>query len=67
MHTLKYLQGNIPSFVAITDGKVHDVNMLDVLIIEEGSYSEHQCIWTSQYYKLVTNSVCTITEVYTYD
>jgi hypothetical protein len=44
MHTLKYLQGNIPSFVAITDGKVHDVNMLDVLIIEEGSYSEHQCI-----------------------
>ncbi|WP_076791960.1 IS4 family transposase [Chlorobium sp. KB01] len=38
MHTLLDLRGNIPSFVAITDGKVHDVNMLDVLIIEPGSF-----------------------------
>ena len=38
MHTLLDLRGNIPSFIAITDGKVHDVNMLDVLIIEPGSF-----------------------------
>ena len=38
MHTLLDLRGNIPSFVAITDGKVHDVNILDVLIIEPGSF-----------------------------
>ena len=38
MHTLLDLRGNIPSFVAITDGMVHDVNILDVLIIEPGSF-----------------------------
>ena len=38
MHTLLDLRGNIPSFVAITDGKVHDLNILDVLIIEPGSF-----------------------------
>jgi hypothetical protein len=32
------LRGNIPSFITITDGKVHDVNILDVLIIEPGSF-----------------------------
>jgi len=38
MHTLLDLRGNIPSFIAITDGRVHDVNVLDVLIIEAGSF-----------------------------
>ena len=38
MHTLLDLRGNIPSFIAITDGKVHDVNILDMLIIEPGSF-----------------------------
>ncbi len=38
MHTLLDLRGNIPSFIAITDGKVHDVNVLDMLIIEPGSF-----------------------------
>ena len=37
MHTLLDLRGNIPSFIAITDGKVHDVNILDVLIPEPGA------------------------------
>ena len=37
MHTLLDLRGNIPSFVAITDGKIHDVNILDVLIPEPGA------------------------------
>jgi len=38
LHTLLDLSGNIPSFLEITDGKFHDVNMLDVLIPEPGSY-----------------------------
>lgn len=37
LHTLLDLRGNIPSFVDITDGKVHDVNILDVLFIESGA------------------------------
>ena len=37
LHTLLDLRGNIPSFIAITDGKVHDVNILDLLIPEAGS------------------------------
>src|ERR1035438_5038657 len=38
MHTLLDLHGNIPSFIRITDGKVHDVNILDELQIEAGAY-----------------------------
>lgn len=37
IHTLLDLRGNIPSFVSITDGKVHDVNILDHLIPEAGA------------------------------
>ena len=37
LHTLLDLHGNIPSFIAITDGKVHDVNILDVLTPEIGA------------------------------
>lgn len=37
LHTLLDLRGNIPSFVAITDAKVHDVNILDELIPEAGA------------------------------
>ena len=37
MHTLMDLRGSIPSFIEITDGKFHDVNILDVLIPEPGS------------------------------
>ena len=38
MHTLLDLRGNIPSFVHISDGKMHEVNMLDILILEAGSF-----------------------------
>ena len=38
LHTLLDLHGNLPSFIKITDGKVHDVNILDDLIPEPGSY-----------------------------
>lgn len=37
LHTLIDLRGNIPVFVRITDGKVHDVNSLDDLVFEPGS------------------------------
>ena len=37
LHTLLDLRGNIPSFISITDGKVHDVNVLDELLPEPGS------------------------------
>jgi transposase len=37
MHTLLDLRGAIPSFVHISDGKLHDVNVLDVLIPEAGA------------------------------
>jgi hypothetical protein len=38
LHTLLDLRGSIPSFIRITHGKVHDVNILDELIIESGSF-----------------------------
>jgi len=37
MHTLLDLRGSIPSFISITDGKVHDVKVLDHLIPEPGA------------------------------
>ena len=37
LHTLLDLQGAIPSFVHISDGKLHDVNMLDLLVPEPGA------------------------------
>jgi len=57
LHTLLDLKGDIPTFIWITDGKVHDVNVLDRLIPEPGSiyvmdrayldfqrlYQPHQC------------------------
>lgn len=38
LHTLLDIRGSIPTFIKITDGLVHDVNILDVLITEPGSY-----------------------------
>lgn len=38
IHTLLNLQNNIPSFFSITDGSVHDVNILDKLITEIGAF-----------------------------
>lgn len=38
MHTLLDLRGSIPVFIDITEGSVHDVNLLDVMPIEPGSY-----------------------------
>ena len=58
LHTLLDLRGPIPSFIRITDGKVHDVNILDEIIPEPGAfyimdrayldfqrlYTMHQCL-----------------------
>ena len=38
LHTLIDLRGNIPSFVHISDGKLHDVNVLDQLLPEAGAF-----------------------------
>jgi hypothetical protein len=38
MHTLLDLRGPIPAFIHITDGKVHDVNVLDQLLPEPGAF-----------------------------
>lgn len=38
MHTQLDLRGSIPTFIDITDGKVHDVNVLDLLVLEPGAF-----------------------------
>src|SRR5665213_1090433 len=38
MHTLLDLHGNIPAFIRITDGKVHDINILDQILPEAGAF-----------------------------
>ena len=38
LHTLLDLRGNIPTFIYISEGKVHDVNALDVLPLETGAF-----------------------------
>jgi len=38
LHTLLDLRGNIPTFIHISDGKLHDVNLFDVLPIEPGAF-----------------------------
>jgi len=38
MHTLLNLRGSIPEFILISDGKLHDVNVLDYLLPAPGAY-----------------------------
>ena len=38
LHTLLDLRGNIPRFVHITDGKTHEINGLDDLVLEPGAF-----------------------------
>jgi len=40
LQTLLDLRGNIPTFIHISDGKLHDVNALDLLIPEPGDLRE---------------------------
>ena len=41
MHTLLDLRGNIPSFIHISDGKLHDVHALDMLVPGAGRHLRH--------------------------
>ncbi len=38
LHTLLDLRSNIPSFIHISDGKLHEVNTLDIIPVEPGSF-----------------------------
>lgn len=38
LHTLLDIRGAIPSFIHISDGKLHDVNVLDMLMLEAGAF-----------------------------
>ena len=38
LHTLMDLRGSIPTFIHVSDGKLHDVNVLDLLVPEAGAY-----------------------------
>jgi hypothetical protein len=38
MHTLLDLRGSIPTFIEVSDGKRHDVNILDEILPEAGSF-----------------------------
>ena len=38
LHTLMDLRGDIPCFIAITHGKIHDVKLLDELLLEAGAF-----------------------------
>ncbi len=46
MHTLLDLHGNIPTFIRVTDGKVHDVNILDEFLPEVGAFYVMECGYT---------------------
>ena len=38
LHTLLNLRGSIPEFIHISDGRLHDVNVLDVLLVQPGAF-----------------------------
>ena len=38
LHTLLDLRGSIPTFIHVSDGKMHDVNVLDILLLEAGAF-----------------------------
>jgi transposase len=38
LHTLLNLRGDIPAFIHVSEGKLHDVNILDILVPEAGSF-----------------------------
>lgn len=49
LHTLLDLKGNIPTFIHISDGKLHDVNALDLIFLEPGAFyvMDRGYVWTS--------------------
>jgi len=63
LHTLLDLRGDIPTFIWITDGKVHDVNVLDHLIPEAGSIyvMDRAYLDFQRLYKMNQNSAVFVT------
>ena len=63
LHTLLDLRGAIPSLVVITDGKVHDVNILDHLLFEPGAIylMDRGCLDFARLYKIHQASAFFIT------
>ncbi len=55
MHTQIDLRGSIPTFIEITDGKVHDVNILDLLILEPGAFYIMDRAWILKDFTTCTN------------
>lgn len=56
MHTQLDLRGSIPTFIEITDGKVHDINILDLLILKPGAL---YILWTGHTSILKGYTTCT--------
>lgn len=63
MHTLLDIHGSIPVFIYISDGKMHDVNILDILEMEAGAIYliDRGYIDFSRLYKIETNKSFFIT------
>lgn len=63
MHTLLDLRGNIPIYIAITPGNVHDVNILDQLIPEPGAFyiMDRGYVDFSRLYRLTQDQVFFVT------
>jgi len=72
MHTLLDLHGNIPTFIRVTSGDVHDVNILDEIMPEAGSFYvmdrgyidfQRLFVFTLSSAFFVVNRLCTISSV----
>lgn len=59
LHTLLDLRADIPVFIHITDGKIHEVNVLDVLFFEAGAfYVTDRGIWITKAYSCCISREC---------
>ena len=60
LHTLQDLHGNIPTFMHISDGKLHDVNALDLLVPKQG----HFILWIEATWILRVSTSYTLLELF---
>jgi hypothetical protein len=63
MHTLLVLRGNIPTFIRVTDGKVHDVKILDEIAPEAGAFyvMDRGYVDFQRLYRLTLNAAFLVT------
>jgi len=57
LHTLLDLRGSIPTFLHISDGKLHDVNVLDLLAPEPGAFFVTRAKSNSRFKRLLSRPV----------